>query len=239
MIVLPSGEIVTDDEEEYKDMPPLTEECEEEVEAEIQVPIQESVGLGLVARRALATHIKEENVQRENIFYTRCLVNGKVCSMVIDPGSCTNVASSIIVEALGLPTREHTKPYRLQWLNNCGDIKVTQQVLISFKVGNYEDDVLCDVVPMQASHILLGRPWQFDLNTSHSGRTNMYTFMHRGKKVTLAPLTPKQVHEDQVKIQKECEKHEVSRKEKQIERKNRVKSAQNEGKRQWKWRILR
>ena len=105
-------------------MPSLEEEGD--MEAVIQSPLEESVGLGLVAWRTLATHLKEEEIQRENIFYTRCHVNGKVCSLVIDPRSCTNVASSVMVEALGLPTREHLRPYRLQWLNNYGDIRVSQ-----------------------------------------------------------------------------------------------------------------
>ena len=69
MIVLPSGEVVSEDEEEYKDMPPLVEE--EETEAEVQPPLEESIGLGLVERCALAAHVKEEEIQRENIFYTR------------------------------------------------------------------------------------------------------------------------------------------------------------------------
>ena len=37
-----------------------------------------------------------------------------------------------------------------------------KQVLINFSIGNYKDEVLCDLVPMEATHILLGRPWQFD-----------------------------------------------------------------------------
>ena len=41
----------------------------------------------LVARRALSAQAKEnEEVQRDNIFHTRCLVNDKVCSMIIDGG---------------------------------------------------------------------------------------------------------------------------------------------------------
>lgn len=36
-------------------------------------------------------------------------------------------------------------------------MKVTSQFLITFYIGKYEDEVLCDlVVPMQAGHILLG-----------------------------------------------------------------------------------
>jgi hypothetical protein len=41
-------------------------------------------------------------------------------------------------------------------------VRVTKQVLITFAIGKYSDEILCDVVPMHASHLLLGRPWQFD-----------------------------------------------------------------------------
>ena len=34
-----------------------------------------------------------------------------------------------------------------------------KQVLMLFLVGKYHDKVICDVVPMYASHILLGKPW--------------------------------------------------------------------------------
>ncbi|XP_071924833.1 uncharacterized protein [Coffea arabica] len=116
MLVLPNGDIVTDDEEEdYKDMPPLVEE-EDEIE---EMPTQDKVGL--VARRALATQASKDELQRDNIFYTRCHVTNKVCSLVIDLGSCTNVASALMVEKLNLPTSEHPRPYKLQWLNNSGE----------------------------------------------------------------------------------------------------------------------
>uniref|UniRef100_A0A2N9H3I3 Uncharacterized protein n=1 Tax=Fagus sylvatica TaxID=28930 RepID=A0A2N9H3I3_FAGSY len=59
-----------------------------------------------------------------------------------------------------------------KWLNDCGEIKVNKQVLISFSIGKYKDEVLCDVVPMHAGHILLGRPWQFDRKATHDGFKN-------------------------------------------------------------------
>ena len=41
----------------------------------------------LVARRALSAQAKEgDEVQRDNIFHSRCHVNDKVCSMIIDGG---------------------------------------------------------------------------------------------------------------------------------------------------------
>ena len=50
MLVLPSGEIVIGDEEEYKDMPLLVEEGDDS---------QEMISLGLVTRRTLAVHVKD------------------------------------------------------------------------------------------------------------------------------------------------------------------------------------
>ncbi|RDX76444.1 hypothetical protein CR513_43554, partial [Mucuna pruriens] len=70
------------------------------------------------------------------------------------------------------------------------------QVPLSFTLGKYKDEVLCNVVPMEETHILLGRPWQYDRKVTHDGITNKLTFIHRGKKVTLKPLSPKEVNED-------------------------------------------
>jgi hypothetical protein len=74
--------------------------------------------------------------------------------MIIHGVSSTNVASTILVEKLNLPTLKHPKPYKLLWLNDCREVKVNKQVLISFSIGRYKDEVLCDVVPMHTSHIL-------------------------------------------------------------------------------------
>ncbi|XP_070052624.1 uncharacterized protein [Nicotiana tomentosiformis] len=138
--------------------------------------------------------------QRENIFHTRCGIKGETCSMIIDSGSCANVVSSYFVEKLGLACMKHPTPYRLQWLNDSGELKVNKQCMISFNVGRYEDDILCDIVPMQACHILLGRPWQYDRNVFHDGRKNRYSLELNGRKFTLAPLSPSQVFEDQKRL---------------------------------------
>ena len=50
---------------------------------------------------------EEDEVQQENIFHTSFHVQNKVCSVIIDGGSCTNVASTTLVEKLGLPTSKH------------------------------------------------------------------------------------------------------------------------------------
>jgi len=98
-------------------------------------------GGALVIRRVLNMQIKEDDVdqQRENIFHTRCHIQNKVCSMIIDGGSCANVASvasDTLVKKLNLSCIKHPRPYRLQWLNECGEVRVTKQVLIAFAIGS-------------------------------------------------------------------------------------------------------
>jgi len=67
--------------------------------------------------------------------------------------SPTSLASTRVVDKLGLKTIPHAKPYKLSWLKK-EDIKVTQQVLIKFSIGNFKDEVLCDVVPMEETHFV-------------------------------------------------------------------------------------
>jgi hypothetical protein len=80
--------------------------------------------------------------------------------------------------------------------------------MISFSVGKYKDDVLCDVVLMDATHMLLGRPWQFDRKAKHDGFKNRYSLEKDGRIYTLAPLSPKQVYEDQLQLKKGYEKEQ-------------------------------
>ncbi|OMO59556.1 Retrotransposon gag protein [Corchorus capsularis] len=132
----------------------------------------------LVARRTLSAYVKGDvQNQRENLFHTRCYVNGKPSSVMIDGGSCTDIASVYLVKELQLPTTKHPKPYSLGWFNDRGEIKVNKQVLVSLSLGRYKEDVLCNVLPIQACHVLLGRPWQFDNKVQHDGETNKYSFM--------------------------------------------------------------
>ena len=70
-------------------------------------------------------------------------------------GSCTNVASSRLVSKLNLDTQPHPRPNKLQWLSEDEEVKMTQQVEMCLTIGRYNDRVLCDVVPMEATHILL------------------------------------------------------------------------------------
>ena len=124
-------------------------------------------------------------------------MQGKVCTLIIDGGSCANVASSSMVEKLGLKASTHPHPYNIQWLNQGKGLQVNSRCLISFTIGkHYHDELWCDIIPMDACHLLLGRPWLFDRKVMHDGHLNTYTFHKDGKKITLAPLSPSQLHKN-------------------------------------------
>ena len=93
-------------------------------------------------------------------------------------------------------------------------MRVNKQAIIKFSIGKYQDEILCDVVPMQACHLFLGRPWQFDSDAQHSGRTNKYSFVVNRKKYILNPLTPYQVSEDYRVMRELREKYQREEKEK-------------------------
>ena len=67
--------------------------------------------------------------------------------MMIDSGSCTDVVAKEMVTKLNLKIEPHAQPYKIQWFQKGNDLKVIKKCL-----------VWCDVVSMDACHLLLGRP---------------------------------------------------------------------------------
>ena len=97
--------------------------------------------------------------------------------------------SQAMVEKLALVTVDHPHPYNLVWLENSQKLNVYKQCLVQFIIGDiYYDKVLCDVIPMDACHLILGRPWQYDRHTMHDGKHNTYISEKDGKNITLAPV---------------------------------------------------
>jgi hypothetical protein len=73
---------------------------------------------------------------------------------------------------------------------------VIKQCLVEFKIGGYRDEIICDVIPMDVCHILLGIPWQFDRNVIHDVRKNTYTLEKNGRTHMLFPIEEKKVKEE-------------------------------------------
>jgi hypothetical protein len=109
----------------------------------------------------------EKPVQRKVLFRTSCKTKDRVCKVIIDSGSNDNLVSTKMVEKLELEETAHSKPYKFPWLKKGHQVMVTKQCLVEFKIGGCRDEILCDVIPMDVCHDLLGRPWKFYKNVIH------------------------------------------------------------------------
>ena len=94
----------------------------------------------------------------------------------------------------------HLKLYNLCWLQRGSDIKVKHRCFVSFTIGkHYKDEIWCDIIPMDAWHLLLWRPWQYDHKVIYDGFKNTYTFHKDGHKIILAVMKPTMAIETKLK----------------------------------------
>ena len=134
----------------------------------------------------LTPHANEDEWLCNNIFQSTCTIQGKVFCFVIDASSCKNITSIEVVQKLGVKTETYPKPYKLAWLKKGGEVTISKRALVSFCIGyKYKDCVWCDVVTMDACHLLLGRPWQYDRRVTHDGHANTYSFNFNNTKIML------------------------------------------------------
>ena len=161
-VMLTKDGYVTDDEN-------LDESSSEKSEDNDKVSV-DGYELAANCKNLMVHRVPEDRIegqgQRWNIFQTQCTVKDTSCKLIIDGGSYTNIVSKSLVESLSLPTWKHPQPHCVEWLYNSGKLKVTHKVRLKFSVGTYEDTVVCDVLPMEACHVLLGRQWQFDMRST-------------------------------------------------------------------------
>ena len=130
-----------------------------------------------------------ELVQRKALFKKSFKEKGKCCKVIIDSGSTKNLVSTEMIGKLNLGKIMHPNPYKVSWLQKGCKYVVNEQSEVDH-IGDYKDKVLCDIIPMDVCHVLLGRLWQFDKNATHDGKRNTYVFEMDGKKHTLTPLKP-------------------------------------------------
>ncbi|OMP00001.1 reverse transcriptase [Corchorus capsularis] len=105
--------------------------------------------------------VEGEDWKRKNVFHTRCTCQGKVCMVIIDSGSFENLASVEMVEKLGLKTTPHPSPYKLSWLKDESDLRVTLRCVVPFSIGkHYSDEITLaplkpNIVPTPKKEALL------------------------------------------------------------------------------------
>jgi hypothetical protein len=132
-------------------------------------------------------------IQRNSLFITACKTKDRVCKVIVDNGSTYNLVSIEMVDKLELETVSHPSPYKVLWLQKGHQVIVTKQCLVEFKIGGYKDEILCDVIPMDVCHLLLGGPWKYDKNVVHDWRNNTYTLEKNGRTHMLLPIRDKEL----------------------------------------------
>ncbi|RDX95684.1 hypothetical protein CR513_21764, partial [Mucuna pruriens] len=101
-------------------------------------------------------------------------------------------------------------------LSQSEEIVVDGQESSTFTLANYVDEVMCDVVLVEATLIFL---------VIHDGVINKFSFEHMRHKVVLKPLSQGKICEDKIKMRiKKEERKEKEKIEKARERKREKKS---------------
>ncbi|XP_028547476.1 uncharacterized protein LOC110104104 [Dendrobium catenatum] len=170
------------------------EEDSGEADAEAEdVRGDEGEPLVCVLQKLLIAPRRPVRTQRNALFKTKCTIKGKVCDLLVDSGCTENVISRAVVQALQLKTSPNPNPYKISWVRRGIEIAVTDMCKVSLSIGrHYVSEVLCDVVDMDVCHLILGRPWQFDVGAVYDCRANTYAFEWKGKKLRLLPQSLEQ-----------------------------------------------
>nr|GEU92317.1 putative nucleotidyltransferase, ribonuclease H [Tanacetum cinerariifolium] len=114
----------------------------------------------------------------------------KICSIIIDGGSCENLVSKALVKAFKLPTEPHHSPYQIGWIKKGPTLMANENCKVPLAIGkHYKKLVTCDVVVIEACHVLLERPWQHDMDVTDQGKSNIYLFKWSGKTIAMLPLS--------------------------------------------------
>ena len=87
-----------------------------------QVFCDEDSSPALVISKVLTLQHQQDEDQRCHIFHTKAGINGRSVKVIIDGGSCHNLASEELCSKLQLVKMKHPHPYKVQWLSDSDTI---------------------------------------------------------------------------------------------------------------------
>lgn len=97
-------------------------------------------------------------MQRKALFRIVCKSKRKCFEVVIYSGRTHNLDSTKMVEKLGLKNMKHPTPYKVSSMHKGHHILVNEKCEVEFHIAKYHDKVLCDLMPMDVCHVMLGIP---------------------------------------------------------------------------------
>ncbi|XP_022849850.1 uncharacterized protein LOC111371935 [Olea europaea var. sylvestris] len=111
--------------------------------------------------------------------FVNCVVKHVMCSTKVEESLQRNNIFKV---------EKHLKPYVIGWIQKGPKVSVTEVCKVPISIGqHYQDEVVCDVVDTDASHVLLGHPWQFKVDVAYREHDNVYVFNWKGKKIAMVP----------------------------------------------------
>ena len=103
-----------------------------------------------VVKCVLSTTVDNDNWKRTSIFHTVIQSGDKKCKLMIDGDSSINVVSKDVVKLLDLKIEPHPNPFKVTWVND-HTLPIAQRCLVSIQMGGYNDEIYCNVLPMDVA----------------------------------------------------------------------------------------
>ncbi|CAL1400793.1 unnamed protein product [Linum trigynum] len=129
--------------------------------------------------------------------FTRGLIDDQLGLVLIDGGRDKNLIACRVVSKLGLQSQPHPAPYIFQSPYETKSSTVVSQVVVEFSIGQYKDQIMCDVVYNLPSSIVLGQPWFRARQVCFaSRRSKKFRIRSRNKVFVVNPLTPEAAADD-------------------------------------------
>ena len=97
-----------------------------------------------------------------------------------------------IVSCLSMNLIPHPNPYKFSWVDT-SSISIKERCVVPLQFLTYKAEIWCDIIPMDVGHIILGRPWLYDLDVTLHGQSNSCSFVFEGKKIILNLLKPRPI----------------------------------------------
>nr|GEU69103.1 Asp_protease_2 domain-containing protein [Tanacetum cinerariifolium] len=110
-----------------------------------------------------------------------------ICFIIIDGRSCENLVPKALVKAFKLPTEPHHSPYQIGWIKKGPTLEMTEICKVPLAIEkHYNELVTCDIVNIDASQVLLGRPWQHDMYATYQENKTLVTLVASPKEIQAA-----------------------------------------------------